>query len=260
MVDLQLVFSLANIFGTVGTAVLGIHGGIKAGERMSRNGEISREEKIQIVLSEAIPAVTCCLGTVIFASKARQLHKRELAKVATLAGIAASQLKDYREEVAREYGPEKENDIRRRVNARRTLAGIDKEHNLEELSHCFYEPVTDTYFNATTSGILQAINHCNNWMYDERNQNNVVPMDSFFAHTNCSKVIFRNEKIDRAGWFSGGIERPFDIPIIGATFEYKEDKLGKEYWIIHWNQGCEPSADLAKDLKDWEEESDDFIN
>ena len=252
MVDLQLVFSLANAFGAIGTAALGIHGGIKAGERINQIEKISREEKIKIVLSEAIPAITCCIGTVIFAGKARQLHKREITKLAAIAGVAASQLVDYREEVARTYGPEAEDDIRRRVNARRTMAGIDKEHNLEELSHCFYEPVTETYFNATTSGILQAINACNNWLYDERNPKQIVPMDHFFAHVNRSEVIFRNEKIDRAGWYVGLIERPFDLAIISATFEYKEDKLGKEYWIIHWGQGCEPSENLSKDIKEWE--------
>lgn len=250
MVDLQLVFSLANVFGTIGTAALGVYGGIKAGERINQIEENSREEKIQIVLSEAIPAITCCIGTVIFAGKARQLQKKEVAKLAALVGIGASQLKDYREEVAREFGPEKEDDIRRRVNARRTMAGIDKEHNLEELSHCFYEPVTDIYFNATTSGILQAINHCNQWMWDAQNPDRLCSMSEFFAHTQNSRVI--SEKTDRAGWYAGIFEMPFDLPIVGATFEWKEDKLGKEFWIIHWNRGCEPAEDMFKEKRDWE--------
>lgn len=45
MVDLQLVFSLANVFGTIGTAALGVYGGIRAGERINQIEEISREEK-----------------------------------------------------------------------------------------------------------------------------------------------------------------------------------------------------------------------
>lgn len=55
MVDLQLVFSLANVFGTIGTAALGVYGGIRAGERINQIEEISREEKIQIVLGRLYP-------------------------------------------------------------------------------------------------------------------------------------------------------------------------------------------------------------
>lgn len=238
------VCTVASCIGTVVTGILASFGGSKIAEEWDPNR--GRGDKIKHVLKCQWPAISCGLITIGLDVISHNIDAKTIAKLTAAVGAGAAKLNAYREEVASEFGPEKESDISQRVNKRLMAEGLAPD--LNELVHSFYEPVTKRYFDAPTSLVLQAINSVNVRLFEENVFEGVVTMSDFFILCNHSELD--DEETRACGWYNGYIEMG-GMPCVKVDFDSKVDRFGKRYFIICWGQGCEPEEDL--NLSMWED-------
>ena len=243
-VDWATVCTVISCIGTVGTGVLASIGGQKMAKELSP--DLSRGEKAKIVLKNQWPAIACGAISIGFDIFGTHLDKQTIAKLAGLAGVAGSQLADYRDEVAATYGMDAERDICERVNASRMARGLDPDGLLKEMVYTFYEPVTGTYFESTVGRLFEAKDEINyklyssEWDYDKE----IVTVADFLAWNFASEMI--TDESMRAGWYSRLME---SRKLVSFTPEHKVDRIGKRYWVIHWDKETEPFEDVM--LEQW---------
>ena len=245
-VDWASVCTFVSCAGVVGTGVSAAIGGVKLAKDYNPDDEF--EDKAKAVLKDEWPAIVLGVGTIGLDILGRYLYKREIAsllELGAMAGVIAGQLDNYRDEVASEYGFEAEERIRRRVNAR---FYSEDEDGIEERAYTFYEPVTKTYFNTTVGNLHKSKNKLNTMLYIDPFYHGQASVSDFLTFAHSTK--FRNERTESAGWYVPFIKGYMDFGWrIDFTLDSKVDRMGKRYWIIVWNTGGEPFADI--ELEKW---------
>lgn len=239
-VNWSTVYTIASCIGTIGTGVLASFGGYKIAENWNPN--LTRGEKIKEVFKCQWPAMLCGVTTIAFDIIGHSLDAKTIAKLTAAVGAGAAKLNTYRDATVEEVGPEKESDICKRANKKLSCNGLAPD--LEELTHRFYEPITETYFEAPTSLVLQAVNAVNVRLFEENVFEGKVSISDFL--TLCNQTKMCNDRTDAAGWYNGYIEMG-GMPCVKCAFDSNRDRAGR-YWIICWGQGCEPEVDLELEL------------
>lgn len=229
-VDWATVCTVASCIGVVGTGVLAGLGGAKISKEWGPNDP--KVEKAKLVLKHEWPAILCGAITIGLDILGHHLDRKTIAELAAVAGLGAKKLSDYREEVADRFGPDEERDISERLNQKWSDEGV--ECHLEELVHTFYEPTAKRYFDCPTSVLYEAVDQLNQDLFIDPYFMGVATLSDLFIRLEMTEEY--EDDLERVGWYApyvpGGMLR--------FSLEFKRDPLGKKYWIIHWDRGCQP--------------------
>lgn len=233
-VDWSTVCTVASCAGTVGTGVLAGVGGARMSKEWNR--KLPRGKKFKIFLKHQWPALLVGGLTIGLDILGHHIDKVTIAKLTAAVGAASVQLKDYREEVANEYGPEAERDISERLNKKWTDEGVA--YHLDELQHTFVEETTGIAFTQSTSMLYEAVNSINYMLMEDPYYEGKASVADFLTHVNRTKLVTAHS--ENVIWYAPYIQPRGGLPLVGFWLDPKVDPLGKRYWIIHWNIGCEP--------------------
>ena len=233
-VDWSTVCTVASCAGTVCTGVLAGVGGARMSKEWDRN--LPKGKKFKIFLKHQWPALLVGGLTIGLDILGHHIDKATIAKLTAAVGAASVQLKDYREEVASEYGPEAERDISERLNKKWTDEGVA--YHLDELQHTFVEETTGIAFTQSTSMLYEAVNSINLRLIEDSYYEGRASVADFLTLCDCTES--RTKYSENVIWYAPYIETHGGLPLVGFYLEPKADPMGKRYWIIHWKPGCEP--------------------
>lgn len=167
--------------GVVATAVLAVKATPKAltlirtDSRVNHNGDPNAYTKREAVASCwkcYVPAAVVGGSTIACIFGANALNKRHQAALASAYGLVSQAYNDYRRKVRENFGEEAHRDIMRQIAAERSngrapvAPGLIRDSCLEfeganEEQRLFYDAMSERYFQATISQVLQAEYHTN---------------------------------------------------------------------------------------------------
>ena len=233
-IDWSTVCTVASCAGTVGTGVLAGVGGARMSKEWDR--KLPRGKKFKIFLKHQWSALLVGGLTIGLDILGHHIDKVTIAKLTAAVGAASVQLKDYREEIANEYGPKAESDISERLNKKWVDEGVA--YHLDELQHTFVEETTGIAFTQSTSKLYEVMNSINFRLMEDPYYEGKVSIADFF--TLCDRSELRTGYSENIIWYAPYIQPRGGLPLVGFSLDPKVDPMGKRYWIIHWNRGCEP--------------------
>lgn len=194
--------------GTVATAVLTGKASFKAADILSdpdnrqvllpegdRHRPINRWEQFQLIWPQYVPAVGVgglTIASIIFAHR---ISAKEIAAMATAAGISERAFSEYKEKVVEKLGKNKETAVRDEIAQDRVNANPATDRNViitgsgEVLC---YDALTDRYFTSTVEEIKKAENTVN---FEIVNHDS-VPLSRFYDELNINPTPYS----DTVGW------------------------------------------------------------
>lgn len=241
--DWATACTVCSCVGTVGTGIFSAVGGMKmAGEWDS---EMSLLEKVKLVVKHEWPAIVCGAVTIGLDILSRHLDKKTIAKLSAAVALGASQMNDYRAEVRKEVGAEKEAEI-----FNNSFDRLQKDADgIDEVVHRFRDPYNKIFFDATMGDIWRGLANMNERLWNrDLDDYGFVTMDLFYIGMNKSKLV--TEKMFTTGWTPYILEADFGANCIGFWLDPKKDRLGRTYYILTFDK--DPCDDIQQRTRELE--------
>ena len=244
--------------GVVATAVLAAKATPKAltlvhtDSRINHDGDpnaYTRKEAVASCWKCYVPAVVVGGSTIACIFGANALNRRQQAALASAYGLVSQAYNDYRRKVRENFGEEAHRDIMRQIAAEKSSGrapvapGIIGDSSLEfeganEELRLFYDSVSERYFQATISQVLQAEYHVNRNFALRGN----VMLNEFYAFLDIEPIPGG----DDVGWWVDGDNEFYWIDFNHVRSMVDDGLSGEiECYIIDVEQPGSPAAGLS---------------
>lgn len=242
--------TVGSCVGVIGTGIFSAIGGMKMADEW--DPEKSLGEKFKIIFKTQWPAILCGAATIGLDILGHHLDRKTIAKLSAAVALGATQMADYRAEVQKEVGTEREAEIYKN-SFDRVHTG---EHGRTEVVHRFRDPYSNIFFDATMDDIYRGMLLINDRLwYSDFEDYEYVTLDLFYV--GMGKADYITEDMYASGWtryildMDSGFMRPLNI-----WFEPKTDRLGRTYYIMRFD--CEPWEDVQRKQRELEIEHGDY--
>ena len=225
-IKLSTVLSIVSFVGVAVTGYLAAKGGREAGkieEKMDEYSldDVTGKEKFKKTWKCYAPAIVMGIVTIGCGAYAKRLDTKEIIKLTGALGVATDRLAKlareydiYRGEVVGEIGPQKENEVYQRTQARivkDTISGMEEGvYNF----HIDWVGGKDMFFEATRSGVTLAMYEINRRLNDNEFGYPDPTVSDFFYQLSLPEMV--SKETDDACWD-------------------REECYEMEQWWIHWD-------------------------
>lgn len=164
-----LIFTSLSVVGIIGTAVLGVRGGMEAEKILAERKDIPEDFKgktVYIVKNTwkcYVWTIMAALGSAACVIASHKLSAKQIAALSSVAAAGATTFNQYRDKVREVIGEDKERELYEEVRQKSdwTVYPQLPHGDLDDTSYLFYDGYSKRYFYSNPERIQQAIYHLN---------------------------------------------------------------------------------------------------